>query len=185
MAFIVVYNANVLYGNAMRDLLIRIARDGRLVQAKWTDRILDEMLTNLQRNRPDIPNARLRILRERMNAAVRDCRVTGYELLAEALELPDPDDQHVLAAAIRSGAQVIVTADLKGFPADKLSPWGIEAKSPDDFVLDQIGIDARVVYACIQEIANTRQNPPCTLDDVLTELERAGFVQSVAALRTG
>jgi hypothetical protein len=76
MPFVVVYDANALYGNAQRDLLIRIAQSG-LVQAKWTDQILDEMLHNLGKKRPDIPAEKLGILRELMNKAVRDCLVTG------------------------------------------------------------------------------------------------------------
>jgi predicted nucleic acid-binding protein len=184
MPFVVLYDASALYGNAQRDLLIRIAQSG-LVQAKWTDQILDEMLSNLGRKRPDIPAEKLGILRERMNIAVRDCLVTGYEPLIESLKLPDPDDRHVLAAAIKSGAQVIVTSNLKDFPEAELQQWNVEAKSPDDFVLDQINIDARIVYSCVREIANSRRNPPETVDDVLAELERAGLVQSVAALRLG
>ena len=100
MPFVVVYDANALYGNAQRDLLIRIAQSG-LVQAKWTDQILDEMLSNLGKKRPDIPPEKLGTLRELMNKAVRDCLVTGYEPLIESLKLPDPDDRHVLAAAVR------------------------------------------------------------------------------------
>lgn len=184
MPFVVVYDANALYGNAQRDLLIRIAQSG-LVQAKWTDQILDEMLSNLGKNRPDIPVEKLGTLRELMNKAIRDCLVTGYEPLIESLRLPDPDDRHVLAAAIKSGAQVIVTTNLRHFPEAELRHWDVEAKSPDDFVLDQINIDARIVYSCAREIANSRRNPPDTVDDVLAELERAGLVQSVAALRLG
>lgn len=184
MPFVVVYDANALYGNAQRDLLIRIAQSG-LVQAKWTDQILDEMLGSLGKKRPDIPAEKLGTLRELMNKAVRDCLVTGYEPLIESLPLPDPDDRHVLAAAITSGAQVIVTTNLKHFPEAELQHWNVEAKSPDDFVLDQINIDARIVYSCVREIANSRRNPPDTVDDVLAELERAGLVQSVAALRLG
>ena len=165
MPFVVVYDANALYGNAQRDLLIRIAQSG-LVQAKWTDQILDEMLSNLAKKRPDIPAEKLATLRELMNKAVRDCLVTGYEPLIESLRLPDPDDRHVLAAAIESSAQVIVTTNLRHFPEAELRRWNVEAKSPDDFVLDQINIDARIVYSCVQEIADSR-NPPETVDDVL------------------
>jgi hypothetical protein len=89
MPFAVVYDANALYGNAQRDLLIRIAQSG-LVQVKWTDQILDEMLSNLGKKRPDIPAEKLGSLRDLMNKAVRDCLVTGYEPLIESLRLPDP-----------------------------------------------------------------------------------------------
>ena len=183
MVFIVVYDANAMYGNTPRDLLIRIARAG-LVQAKWTEDILDEVFGSLARNRPDIAQEKLTRLRELINSAIPDCLVTGYEPLIEGLKLPDPKDRHVLAAAITAGAQVIVTADLKHFPAELLAPWNVEAKSPDDFVLDQISIDDRTVFACVQAIADSRNQRPETVDDVLGQLERAGLVESAAALRT-
>ncbi|NUT04815.1 MAG: PIN domain-containing protein, partial [Hamadaea sp.] len=120
-----------------------------------------------------------------MNAAVRDCLVEGYEPLIGELKLPDPEDRHVLAAAIKAGAQVIITSNLRDFPPEHLSQWDIEAKSPDDFVLDQIDLEGRVVWACVQQIADSRVRPPETVDDVLDALETAGLVESVAALRSG
>ena len=184
MAFIVIYDANVLYPNTLRDLLIRISQAG-LVQAKWTNEILDEMLRALSRNRPDIPPDKLDRLRQLMNRAVRDCLVSGYESLIEGLKLPDPGDRHVLAAAIKAGAQVIVTANLKHFPSATLRQWDVEAKSPDDFVLDQVGINGQTVAACVQQIADSRTQPPQDTEDVLSQLERDGLVESIAALRAG
>jgi hypothetical protein len=116
--------------------------------------------------------------------AVADCLVWGYEPLVDALKLPDPDDRHVVAAAIKAGAQVIVTTNLKDFPADELAEFNIEPKSPDDFVLDQISIDDRIVVACVQDIANSRSNPPQTTQGILAELENTGLVTSAAALRS-
>ncbi|WP_394613693.1 PIN domain-containing protein [Lentzea sp. JNUCC 0626] len=182
MSFVVVYDANVLYPSTLRDLLIRIAAAG-LVQAKWTDQILDEVFRNIRKNRPDLSEQQLQRTRSLMLTAVRDCLVTGYERLIPALDLPDPDDHHVLAAAIRARAQVIVTDNLKDFPAESLGEWDVEAKDADDFVIDQIGLDAKVVWSCVQQIANSWRNPPGTVEDVLASLERCGLVQSVAALR--
>jgi predicted nucleic acid-binding protein len=184
MTFIVVYDANVLYPNTLRDLLIRIAQAG-LVQAKWTNQILEEMLRALNRNRPDIQQDKLDRLRVLMNAAVRDCLIDGYEPLMDGLKLPDPGDRHVLAAAIKAGAQVIVTSNLKHFPAADLQQWHVEAKSPDDFVMDQIGIDGRTVAACVQQIADSRTRPPQDVEDVLSQLERDSLVESIAAVRAG
>jgi hypothetical protein len=116
-----------------------------------------------------------------MNQAVRNCLVSGYEPLIEGLKLPDPDDRHVLAAAIK---QVIVTRNLKDFPVTDLEPWDIEAKSPDAFILDQVGIKGRVVAGCVRQIADSRTNPPESVEDVLSQLERDGLVESVAALRS-
>ena len=183
MAFIVIYDANVLYPNTLRDLLIRIAQLPHLVQAKWTDEILDEMLRALRKNLPDISEEKARRLRERMNAAVRDCLVVGYEPLVEVLDLPDPDDRHVLAAAVKVNAQLIVTWNRKHFPQGKLAPWGVRAKSPDDFVRDTMGIDSQAVWACVQQIVDSRTRRPVTVEDVLGELERDGLVASVADMR--
>src|SRR5579863_3435415 len=101
MPFIVVYDANPLVGNTQRDLLIRIAQTG-LVQAKWTDRILDEVIAALGKNRPDISPEKLTRLRELMIRAVPDGLISGHEPLIDGLYMRDPDDRHVLAAAIKS-----------------------------------------------------------------------------------
>ena len=133
MAFAVVYDANVLYHSYQRSLLIEVAQAG-LVRARWTEQILDEVFRNLKKNRPDLSPARLDRTRELMNGAIRDVLVTGYEPLIGALDLPDPGDRHVRAAAIKVGAQTIVTNNLKDFPADRLAAWDIEASSADDFL---------------------------------------------------
>ncbi|WP_447925903.1 PIN domain-containing protein [Georgenia muralis] len=182
MSFVVLYDANVLYPSTLRDLLIRVAQAG-LVQAKWTDQILDEVFDNLASNRPDLEPQRLARTRELMNLAVRDCLVKGYEPLIDAIDLPDPDDRHVLAAAIKARAQVIVTHNLKDFPSTVLEGWDMEAKAADDFILDQIDLNRDAVYGAVQRIADSRDNPPATFSDVLTMLERDGLVESVAALR--
>lgn len=183
MSFIVVYDANVLYPSTLRDLLIRVAQAG-LVGAKWTDEILDEVFDNLSGNRPDLDPAALARTRELMVRSVRDCLVVGYQPLIDTLHLPDPKDRHVLAAAIKSRAQIIVTNNLKDFPAHLLEGWNVEAKHPDEFVLDQIDLDRQAVYGAVQRIADAWRNPPRTVLDVLDRLERDGLVESAAALRS-
>ncbi|MFJ6212728.1 PIN domain-containing protein [Streptomyces sp. NPDC092296] len=182
MAFVVVYDACVLYPSTLRDLLIRIAQAG-LVQAKWTDQILDEVFRNLKENRPDLSPDKLDRTRRLMMRAVGDCAVLNYQPLIEVLELPDPDDRHVLAAAIKAKAQLVVTRNLDDFPADVLADWGVEAKHPDDFVVDQIGLDRQAVYAAVRQIADSWRNPPGAVEDVLVRLEKDGLLESVALLR--
>jgi hypothetical protein len=110
--------------------------------------------------------------------------VTGYEPLIEVVQLPDPDDRHVLAAAIKARAQVIVTNNLRDFPSEVLGAWDVEAKSPDNFVLDQMDLSREAVYGAVQRIADSRQKPPATFGDVITMLERDGLIESAAALRS-
>jgi predicted nucleic acid-binding protein len=182
MAFVAVYDANVLYPSVLRDVLIRIAAAG-LVQAKWTDSILDETFRNLRANRPDLDAQKLERTREAMRGALRDCLVIGYEPLIDSLTLPDPDDRHVLAAAIRAKAQVIVTFNLKDFPPENLGPWDVEAVHPDAFLEAQIDLNPQIVYAVLQRIADSCRKPPLTVANLVESLERTGLVASVAALR--
>lgn len=182
MAFVVVYDACVLYSAPVRDLLIRIANAG-IVRARWTDRILEECFRSILKQRPELSPAALDRTRNLMNDAVPDCLVFGYEPLVEGLALPDPDDRHVLAAAIRANAQAIVTFNLADFPAETLGPYDIEAKHPDDFVLDSIDLTQATVVRCVTEQAAELRNPPTTVPQLLDTLRAQGLVQSVARLR--
>lgn len=100
----VLYDANILYPAPLRDLFIRLAQAG-LVRARWTDAIHDEWVRNVLADNPTLSAERLARTRALMNEAVRDCLVMGYEDLVDSLSLPDPDDRHVLAAAIRTSAK--------------------------------------------------------------------------------
>lgn len=182
-SFTVIYDANVLYPSLLRDLLIRVAQAG-LVRARWTDEILDEVFRNLLEDRPDLDPKRLARTRTLMNQAIRDVLVTGYEPLKEVLDLPDPDDRHVLAAAIKVGAQTIVTNNLKDFPAEHLAAWDIEARSADEFLLSMVDLSPKVVYGEVQRVADSTRRPPMSVDEVLTALNNQGLVETVTALRS-
>lgn len=181
MASVVIYDACVLYPAPLRDLLIRLVRAG-LVRARWTDTILDECFRSILRRRPELA-APLKRTRELMIAAVPDCLVEGYEGLIESLELPDPDDRHVLAAAIWSAAETIVTANLADFPAGALARHQMEAKHPDDFVLDLVDAAPAVVLDVVRRQAGDLRAPPRTVADVLDMLQRVGLPMAVARLR--
>ncbi len=182
MSFTVVYDANVLYPASLRDLLIRVAMTG-VVRARWTDEILDEVFRNILKNREELTEAKLGRTRELMNAAIRDVRVVGFEPLIPALDLPDADDRHVLAAAIQCGAQSIVTHNLKDFPADKLQPYGIEAVPPDEFILDLLDLAPGAILQVLHQQQSSLKNPPRTLEELLERLEKNGLLRSVAEAR--
>ena len=181
MAFIVVYDANVLYPAPLRDLLLRIGAAG-IVQARWTEEILDECFRNILANRPDLKPDSLRRTRDLMNASIPDCLVKGYEPLMAGLHLPDAKDRHVLAAGIHAGAQVIVTHNLKDFPNKALSPFSIEAMAPDDFMLDAIDLSPGAVVRVVEEQAAALRRPPHTVNELLEKLRGQGLVQTVAKL---
>ncbi len=156
--FTVLYDACVLYPAPLRDLLMHVAMTD-LYRAKWTDAIHDEWTRNVLKDRPDLTPEQLQRTRDLMNAHVRDCLVTGYETLIDAITLPDPKDRHVLAAAIRAGADVIVTFNLKDFPENDLKPYGIEAQHPNDFLTFQLDLAPNIVCACSQAAQGKPQEP--------------------------
>ena len=131
--FIVIYDSCVLYSAPLRDLLMRLALTD-LYQAKWTKDIHREWMRNLLKNRPDLTKERLELTQSKMDSHVRDCLVTDYEDLIENLKLPDPNDRHILAAAIKVNAQTIVTYNLIDFPPSVIAKYGIDAQHPDEFL---------------------------------------------------
>jgi predicted nucleic acid-binding protein len=181
MAFVVVYDACVLYPSHLRDLLIRLANSG-LVQAKWSEAIIDEAMSAILRTRPHLAD-KLKRTRDLLLDAVPDCLISGHEALVDALELPDPEDRHVLAAAIRAHAQVIVTQNVKDFPRDALEPYAIEAQSPDEFVLNLLDLWRPTVDRVIDQMVSVLTQPPVDRDQLLSILARDGLPQTAALLR--
>jgi predicted nucleic acid-binding protein len=179
---IVVYDACVLFPPSLRDLLMRIAA-ADLVRARWSEEILDEVFDNIALKRPDLDAARLKRTRQLMCEAIPECLVSRYQSIVDDLELPDPNDRHVLAAALRARAGVIVTANLRDFPQRVLAPLGVVAQHPDEFVLGVIRRTGRAVGQLVEEQAKALKNPPMDVDRLLERLEQAGLRASVAELR--
>ena len=180
--FTAILDACVLYPAPLRDLLMHLALTD-LFRAKWTEAIHEEWIRSVLENRPDLTREQLERTRQLMDAHVRDCIVTDYQDLIPALTLPDSDDRHVLAAAIRSGADMIVTFNLDDFPSETLKKWGIEAQHPDDFIRHLLDLAPHVVCAAAKRQRENLKNPPMSVDDFLAALERQGLAQTVAELR--
>ncbi len=180
--FTVVYDACVLYPAPLRDLLMHLALSD-LYRARWSDLIHDEWTRNVLANRPDLTQDQLNRTRRLMNANVRDSLVTGFEYLIPSINLPDPDDRHVAAAAIHSGASLIVTFNLKDFPADALKPYNLAAQHPDDFIVDLLDLHPAGVLESAASHRRSLKNPPKTADEYLDTLLAQGLTQSVAVMR--
>jgi predicted nucleic acid-binding protein len=178
----VLYDACVLYPNYLRDLLIELATT-ELFQAKWTEQIHDEWIRNLLKNRPNATIAQFQKLRELINASVPDCLVTNFEDLIPSLQLPDLDDRHVFAAAIVAKADVMVTVNLRDFPAEVLAPHGLIAQHPDEFIADLIDLRPLRVIGSIETIRNRFKNPPFSFDEYMEILLRQGLPTTVSMLR--
>lgn len=180
--FIVVYDACVLYPAPLRDLLMRLALTD-LYQAKWTSHIHHEWMSNLLKNRPDLTREQVERTREKMDSHVRDCLVYGYEDLIDGLQLPDPKDRHVLAAAIRAHAQTIVTFNLPDFPAKVIVKYDIEVQHPDDFLRHLIDLSPGKFLRTIHETRLSLKKPPKNPEEYLQSLEQQSLPQTVAYLR--
>lgn len=155
-----------------------------LFRAKWTAEIEAEWTRNLQANRPDIPPERVARLKHLMHAHVRDALVHGYQDLIPALTgLPDPNDRHVLAAAIVGQADVIVTYNLRDFPSSALDPYSIQAQHPDEFVRHLIGLNEHKVCSAVREMRAALQRPALSIDELLDSFSRQELSLTVAALR--
>jgi predicted nucleic acid-binding protein len=124
--FIVIFDACVLYPAPLRDFLMHLALMD-LFRAKWTQQIHEEWISNLLKNRKDLTREKLERTKALMNEAAQECLVENYETLIPGLKLPDPDDRHVLAAAIKGGAALIVTFNFEDFPNSTLKQYDINS----------------------------------------------------------
>lgn len=180
--FIALYDSCVLYPAPLRDLLMHLALTD-LYRAKWTNEIHDEWIRNVLTNRPDLKRSQLERTRELMNAHVRDCIVEGYENLIPALKLPDLNDRHVLAAAIRSSASVIVTYNLKDFPSKVIKEYGVEAQHPDDFLVHLLDLSPVIFCNTIRRTRLNLRNPPKNVEEYLDILNKQLLSNTVKTLK--
>ncbi len=181
MAFVALYDANVLYPGSLRDLMIRLGCSG-LYQAKWTEPILDEAFAAIVGEQPELAQ-KLNGPRELIKKAIPDVTVTGYEDLIPSLGLPDPDDRHVLAAAIACNAQVVVTSNVRHFPETQLERYNIEAQSPDEFVVNVLELAPARVISIVQDQARALIHPDMTFEALLDRLRAVGLPRATAAIR--
>jgi hypothetical protein len=180
-AYTVLLDSNVLYPAPMRDILLQIAV-ADLFRAKWTAEIHREWIEALLRNEPHRERAFLERTRDLMDQNIRDCLVSGYEALIPQIELPDPEDRHVLAAAIVGRCDMIVTQNLRDFPNSALAPYGVEAQHPDTFLCNQLDLAPGVVCGAIRKVRARLKNPAYPVEDYLAILKQAGLVATASEL---
>jgi PIN domain len=179
---VALYDACVLFPPSLRDFLVWLAITGAC-RARWSDAIHDEWIRGVLDQRPTVLKASLDRCRELMDRNVPESLVSGYEGLVPNLELPDPDDRHVLAAAIHGGADCLVTFNLKDFPNSSLAPHGIEAIHPDDFVSQLLESSPGLVCLAARRQRELLKSPPKTASEHLNTLENVGLVQTAAQLK--
>ncbi|HET9689878.1 MAG TPA: PIN domain-containing protein [Acidimicrobiales bacterium] len=175
----------VLVPVILADTLLRLAEDG-LFRPLWSSRIIGEAADAIARVHPGEPATRVAARLEAMNGAFEDALVVGWETVEDTITLPDPDDRHVVAAAVVGRADAIVTANVNDFPAAVVDPLGIEIIHPDAFLLDQLDLAPRRVVDVIRRQAAATRRPALTDDDVIARLARAGvpaFASEVARVK--
>ncbi len=179
--FTAVYDACVLYPAPLRDLLMELALTD-LFRARWSEKIHQEWIRNVLKNRPDLNESEMLRTKAYMDTNVRDALVTDFELLIPSLELPDKNDRHVLAVAIRCSADVIVTFNLKDFPADYLLTFDVETQHPDDFILYLLDLYPGQVCRAAEKVRQRLRSPRMDYSKYLSNLLKQGLPQTVSRM---
>lgn len=183
MAFTALFDANVLYPAPLRDLLLQLAT-AKLFRARWSNAIHEEWIGTAKKVRPEVPFTKWDELRGFMDAHAEDCLVTDFEPLIEILSLPDPDDRHVLAAAIKGRADVIVTFNLRHFPEAILNKYDLTAQHPDVFIRHLIDLAPDAVTDSARMVRARLEKPPLSVDQYLETLLQQRLVETVNELRS-
>jgi predicted nucleic acid-binding protein len=168
---VAICDACTLYPFHQRNVLVQAAVDD-LYRARWTDEIHDEWIRNLLANIPQIPPERLRQTRRLMETALPNARIAGFHHHIDRLNLPDPGDRHVVAAAIEAKASLILTWNLRDFPAAVLEAHGLACQTPDAFLVSLYDQTPQLVAA---SLANARRNL------LKSGISTSGFLDILAA----
>ena len=176
-----VLDACVLFSRLQRDVLLSLAH-ADLYTARWTDEIEREWTSSVAKQYPDAGEKIPKIL-EQMREAVPDCLIVDYEFFIPCIKLPDENDRHVLAAAIRGNADAIVSLNTKDFPAHVLNKFDIEIQTPDQFVLNQIMLNPPKALTAIKKMRIRWNRPTMTATEMIDLFEKRQLTQTAAHLR--
>lgn len=179
-----ILDANVMFPVNVFDILAQFCIEG-LFTAKWSEDIDGEWTKNLLASRTDLTKEQVFKRRDRQRIALPDWEVEKekYQSLIAAINLPDINDRHVLAAAIAGHADSIVTFNTKDFPSDVLDQYDIEAIHPDDFICHQLDLIPYQALTAIKHIRLRLKNPPYTAQELLDSYERSGLTSTVTKLK--
>lgn len=179
--FTVVLDTNVIYPVLSRDILFWFAYYD-LYTPKWSRNVFEEWKEVMVRKGVSEEEAIKRI--ERANKAFPDALVLNYEGLIKQLELPDKKDCHVLAAAIKANANLIVTNNIKDFPKKYLQSFGLSAKTADDFLSDIINLHQQQAIVAFKEMVLHKKKPPLNELEVLNQLRKINLNETANYLHS-
>jgi predicted nucleic acid-binding protein len=180
---IIILDACVLFPAPLRDFLMHLCLLD-VFQARWTDEIHAEWIRNVLKMRPDLTEKQLKRTKDLMNLHVRDCLVENYEHLIDKLSLPDENDRHVLAAAIQTKAEIILTFNLRDFPAEILEKYNLKAVVPDKLLSELFDNNADNFNLAFERQLASLKNPPKTAEELLQILESQRLDETIGKLRT-
>lgn len=179
---IALLDANVLYPAPLRDLLLNLAILDLFIP-KWTNQIQNEWVYNLLKNRNDLERSQLDRTVNLMNSVFPDANIKNYAKIEKQLELPDENDKHVLAAAIKSKSNIIVTSNIKDFPKSIIIKYKLQRLTPDDFIFGLIKKNKVLVKRAFDNQLKSLKNPPMTKAELLSVLERLKLSKTIARLK--
>ena len=171
---IFVLDANVLYGADLRSFLLHLAVEGAYIP-RWSAAIEEEWMENLSRNRTDLKPINLQRTARLMNATFPEAMVDDYHPLLSSLVLPDQNDRHVLAVAIRTAATGVVTFNSQDFPDKVLEQHDLIRLSPDELLSRAFANDPSAVRRAFTQQVNSMKRPSVTPPELVQKLERAGL----------
>ena len=179
---IVILDACVLFPAPLRDFLMHLCLLD-VFQARWTNEIHTEWIRNVLEMRPDLTEKQLNRTKDLMNVHVRDCLVENYEHLIDKLSLPDENDRHVLAAAIKAKAEIILTFNLRDFPNEILQTQNLKAIAPDKLLSELFDSNSDNFNLAFERQLKSLKNPPKTAEELLQILESQRLEETIGKLR--
>ena len=176
-----------LAGALTRNLLLTLA-EAEFFRVRWSVSVLDETQKAIQKIliKKDVEDARERAVRARraMETAFEDAMVIDFEkFLCVAEGIPDPKDAHVVAAALKTQAAVIVTENIKHFPPELMAQLNLDIRSADIFIADTIALDEGKAVAAIRKMRERFKKPEMTAESLLIEIEAVGLTETADMLK--
>lgn len=175
-------DANVLYPAPLRDLLLNLA-DLNTFQPFWSERIQNEWIINLLKNRPDLKRTQLERTRNFMNLAFPNANIDKYENIKLIKELPDQNDKHVLQVAIKSKSQYLVTQNIQDFPKDIVSHYNIKLIKADNFIAEICKKHNSELNEAVNQILEYLRNPPITKNKLLEIFNKLELYQTIKLIK--
>ena len=169
-----VLDANVFYSTWVTDPLLSFA-DAELYEPVWSGHIMEEVRRHLPSVWSHAPQEGVDCYLRTLAMAFQEASVAGWEPKEGVVELPDPDDRHVVAAAIKAGADVIVTSNLGDFPAGRLKRFGLHAMFPDAFLVMLFDDDPEEAVSVMRVLVDSKRHPPRTMREEIKRLRNLGL----------